>query len=73
MYKFSMLLLRSHMKYNFLIVSKTSFLVVHGRECDFFKGVSTLSSLCLAGKVDYLEDDDAGLDDVSLDSESDLW
>ena len=27
----------------------------------------------LAGNVDSLEDDDAGLDDVSLDSESELW
>ena len=29
--------------------------------------------MCLAGNVDYLEDDDAGLDDVPLDSESELW
>ena len=28
--------------------------------------------MCLAGNVDYLEDDDAGLDDVPLDSESEL-
>ena len=52
--------------FNFLIVSKTSFLDVHGRGCDFFKGVSSLSSVCLAGNVYSLEDDDAGLDDVPL-------
>ena len=46
---------------------------VHGRECDFFKGVSLLSSVCLADNVDSLEDDDAGLDVVPLDSESELW
>ena len=34
----------------------------------FFKGVSSLLSVCLAGNVDSLEDDDAGLDDVPLDS-----
>ena len=60
------------MKYNFLIVSKTSFWDVHGRGCDFFKGVSSLSLVCLAGNVDSLEDDDAGLDDLSLDSEPEL-
>ena len=65
-----MLLMPSHLKYNFLIVSKTSFLDVHGRGYGFFKGVSSLSSVCLAGNVDSLEDDDAGLDDVPLDSES---
>ena len=58
--------------FNFLIVSKTSFLDVHGRGCDFSKGDSSLSSVCLAGNVDYLEDDDAGLNDVPLDSESEL-
>ena len=67
-----MLLLPSHMKYNFLIVSKTSFLDVHGRGCEFFMGVSSLSSVCLAGNVDSLEDDDAGSDDVPLDYESEL-
>ena len=36
------------------------------------KVVSSLSSVCLAGNVDYLEDDDAGSDDVSLDFESEL-
>ena len=56
--------------FNFLIVSKTSFLDVHGRGCDFLKGDSSLSSVCLAGNVDSLEDDDAGSDDVQLDSES---
>ena len=39
---------------------------------DFSKGDSSLSSVCLAGNVDYLEDDDAGFDDVPLDSESEL-
>ena len=58
--------------FNFLIVLLTSFLDVHGRGCDFFKGDSSLSSVCLAGNVDSLEDDDAGLDDVPLDSESEL-
>ena len=70
MYKCSILSLPSHMKYNFLIVYKTSFLDVHGRGCDFFKGVSSLSLVCLAGNVDYLENDDAGSDDVLLNSES---
>ena len=37
--------------FNLLIVSKTSFLDVHGRGCDFFKGVSSLSSVCLAESV----------------------
>ena len=41
-------------------------------EDGFFKGVSSLSLVCLAGNVDSLEDDVAILDDVSLDSESDL-
>ena len=57
------------MKYNFLIVYKSSLLDVHGRGCDFFKGVSSLSLVCLADNVDSLEDTDAGSDDVSLDSE----
>ena len=65
-----MLSLPSHMKYNFLVVSKTYFFDVHGRGWVFFKGVYSLSSVCLAGNVYSLEDDDAGLDDVSLDSES---
>ena len=39
----------------------------------FFKGVSSLSSVCLAGNVDSLENDDFGLDDVSLEYESELW
>ena len=38
----------------------------------FFKGVSSLSLVCLAGNVDDLEDDVAGSDNVSLDSESEL-
>ena len=29
--------------------------------------------MCLADNVDSLEDDDAGLDDVPLDFESELW
>ena len=57
---------------NFLIVLLTSFFDVHGRGCDFSKGDSSLSSVCLAGNVDYLEDDDSGLDDVPIDSESEL-
>ena len=40
-------------------------------EDGFFKAVSSLSLVCLAGNVDALEDDVAGSDDdVSLDSES---
>ena len=58
--------------FNFLILYKTSFLDVHGRGCDFLKGDSLLSSVCLAGNVDSLEDYDAGSDDVPLDSESEL-
>ena len=58
--------------FNFLIVYKTFFSDVNGRGCDFFKSYSSLSSVCLAGNVDYLEDDDAGSDDVPLDSESEL-
>ena len=57
---------------NFLILLLTSFLDVHGRGCDFSKSDSSLSSVCLAGNVDFLEDYDAGLDDVPLDSESEL-
>ena len=38
----------------------------------FLKGDSSLSSVCLAENVDSLEDDDAGLDDVTLDSESEF-
>ena len=34
-YKCLILSLPSHMKYNFLIASKTSFLDVHGQGCDF--------------------------------------
>ena len=59
--------------FNFLIVLLTSFFEVHGRWCDFLKVDSSLSLVCLADNVDYLEDDDAGLDDVTLDSESELW
>ena len=59
--------------FNFLIVLLTSFLDVHGRRCYFFKVDSSLSSVCLADNVDSLEDDDAGLDDVPLDYESELW
>ena len=58
--------------FNFLIVVLTSFLEVHGRGCNFSKGDSSLSSVCLADNVDSLEDDDAGLDNVTLDSESEL-
>ena len=58
--------------FNFLIVLLTSFLDVHGPGCDFSKGNSSLSSVCLAGNVGSLEDDDAGLYDVPLDSESEL-
>ena len=60
------------MKYNFLIVFKTSFWDIHGQGCDFFKGVFSLSLVCLAGNVDSLEDDVVGSDDVLLDSESEL-
>ena len=56
--------------FNFLIVLLNSFLDVHGRGCDLFKGGSSLSSVCLAGNVDSLEDDDAGFVDVPLDYES---
>ena len=38
-----------------------------------FKGDYSLSSVCLADNVDSLEDDDAGLYNVPLDSESELW
>ena len=58
--------------FNFLIVSKTYFFDVHGRGCDFFKDISSLSSVCLAGNVDSLEDYDDGLDDVPLDPEPEL-
>ena len=54
--------------FNFLIVSKTSFLDVHGRGCDFFKRDSSLSSVCSACNVDFLKDDDTVLYDVPLDS-----
>ena len=59
-------------RFNFLIVLLTSFFEVHGRWCDFLKGDSSLSSVCLADNVDSLEDDDVGSDDVPLDSESEL-
>ena len=72
MYKCSILSLSSHLTCNLLIVFKTFFLDVHGQGYDFFKGVSSLSSVCLAGNVDSLEDDDAGLDDELLDSDSEL-
>ena len=36
----------------------------------FLKGDSSFSLVCLADNVDSLEDDDAGLDNVPLDSES---
>ena len=39
----------------------------------FLKVDYSLSSVCLAGNVDSLEHDDAGLDYVPLDSESELW
>ena len=47
-----------------------AFLDVNSQGCDFFKEDSSLSSVCLAGNVDSLEDDDSGSDDVLLDSES---
>ena len=49
--------------FNFLIVSKTYFLDVYGRGCDFSKGDSSLSSVCFAVNMDCLEDE-------PLDSES---
>ena len=58
--------------FNFLIVLLTSFFQVPGGGCDFLKGGSSFSSMCLADIVHYLEDDDAGLDNVPLDSESEL-
>ena len=58
--------------FNFLILLLASFLDIHGRGCDFFKGDSSFSSVCLADHVDYLEDDDAGFNDVQLDYESEL-
>ena len=67
-----MLLFPSHMKYNFLIVSKTSFFDVHSQGWVFPQGIASLSFVCLAGNVDSLEDDDTGSDDVSLNSESEL-
>ena len=72
MYKPSKFSFPPHLKYNFLIVSKTSFFNVHGLGWFVFKGVSWLSLVCLAGNVDDLEDDVAGSDDVSLHSESEL-
>ena len=39
----------------------------------FFKGDSSISSVCLAGNVDSLEDYDAGSDNVPFDSESEFW
>ena len=38
----------------------------------FFKGVSSLSLVCLASNVGALEDDVAGSDDLLLDFESEL-
>ena len=58
--------------FNFLIVYKTSFLDFHVRGCDIFKGDYSLSSVFLAGNVYSLEEDDAGSDDVPIDSESEL-
>ena len=58
--------------FKFLIVLLTSFFEVHCRGCDFKKGDYSLSLVCLADNVDSLEDDDAGLYDVPLDSESEL-
>ena len=58
--------------FNFLIVLFTSFLDVNGRGCDFFKDCFSFSSVCSGDNVDSLEDDDAGLDNVLLDSESEL-
>ena len=45
------------------------FLDVHGRGW-VFQGFSSLSLVCLAGNVGSLDNDDAGSDDVSLDSKS---
>ena len=70
MYKCSRFLSPLHLKFNLLIVSKTSFFDVHGWGWFFFKGVSSLSLVCLAGNVGSLEDDVSGSDDVSLDSKS---
>ena len=72
MYKCSRFLSPLHLKYNLLIVSKTSFFDVHGRGWCFFKSDFSLSLVCLAGNVDFLEDDVAGSDDVSLDYGSEL-
>ena len=58
--------------FNVLIVLLTSFLDVHGQGCDVSKGNYSLLSACLAGNMDSLEDDDADLDNVTLDSESEL-
>ena len=58
--------------FNFLIVLLTYFFGVRCRGCDFLKGDSSFSSVCLTDNVDSLEDDDSGLDDVPLDSESEL-
>ena len=58
--------------FNFLIVLLTSFLEVHGRGCDFSKGDYSLSLVCLADNVNYLVDDDVDLDNIPLDSESEL-
>ena len=59
-------------RFNFLIVLLTSFFEVHGRGCDFSKGDYSLSSVHLVDNVDFLEDDETGLDDVPLDSDSEL-
>ena len=72
MYKCSRFSSPPYLKYNFLIVSKTSFFDVRGQGWMFFKGVSSLSLVCLAGNVHSLEDDVSGSDDVSLDSKSEL-
>ena len=68
---------------NFIPEFDNVFLVFYFLDCiiNFFfgcpwsrmcKGDSSLSSVCLADNVDSLEDHDAGLDHVPLDSESEL-
>ena len=72
MYKCSYFSSPPHLKYNLLIVSKTYFFDVYGRGWVFFKGVYSLSFVCLGGNADALLDYVAGSDGVSLDSESEL-
>ena len=44
----------------------------HSNSPTVFLFVSSLSLVCLAGNVDSLEEEEAGSDDVSLDSKSEL-